>query len=209
MEDLVEKTDPTSESAQATETETVTEQDPLKQELERVQKKETRSELEKAAFSLKKTAERLKELGGDPVSALGIESKKETEPESDDDAPVTVGMLKKLQQETAHKSALQLADDIENETERELVKYHLENSIKSSGNPQEDVRLARTIVNAVKNKQIIEEQSRKIPAKTHSSASSAPAKVEQEVELTMEELAFMRPPFNMTKDEILKARPKA
>lgn len=209
MEDLVEKKGPTSEPKVEEKvvieekTEITPEQDPLKIELERVQKV-GRTEKEKAEFSLKKTADRVKELGGDPNTILGIVKE---EPNEDDDKPLTVGMYKKIQQESATKTALELADDIQNETERELVKYHLDNSIKSSGIPSEDLKLARSLVNAVKNTQIIEETKRKTEAKAHSSASGSPA-IDNEIkgELTADEKLFLGKPFNMSKIDILKLR---
>ena len=212
MEDLVEKVVPTPETTEVetkveveTPTEVETEQDPLKIELERVQKV-GRTEKEKAEFSLKKNAERLKELGGDPNTILGIE-KETPEVNEDDDQPLTVGMYKKIQQESATKTALQLADEVQNETERELVKYHLNNSIKSTGNPTEDMKLARALVNAVKNSKIIEESTRKISAKKYSGSSGVPAR-DNEVkgELTEQEKLFLGKPFLMTKEQILKAR---
>lgn len=214
MEDIVEKSDSTSEEANAeeaqveetsdeiTETET-TEQDPLKTELERVQKSRYTEE-EKAEFTFKKQAERLKALGRDPASILGIEDGEESY--SDDDTPLTVGMLKRMEQEKASKTALQQADDIKSDVERELVKFHLQNTIKSTGNPSEDLKLARALVNAVKNTQIIQETTRKTPAKTHSNSSGVDGKQEETVSYTPEELAFMKPPFNATPADILAAR---
>jgi hypothetical protein len=195
IEDIT-KVAPTSDAAK--ETENVPEQNPLKAELEKVKNKEGgKTELEKAIFKKNQIEARIKELKGDT----------EEEVESDDDdAPVTVGMLKKIQQETAAKTALQLTNDIADETERELTKYHLQNSIKSTGNPAEDLNLARAIVNAAKNKQILEEIARKPPAKTFSSSSGAPANINVEQELSPEEIQFTKPPFNMSKAEILKAR---
>lgn len=208
MEDLIEK-DPTSESEQVEETQVeTTEQDPLKEELEKVQRKEGKTEAEKAAFSLKKNAERAKELGIDPAEVLGLSRSVVEDDIDEDEKPITIGMWKKMQQETATKTALQIAEDIESDTERELTKYHLENTIKSTGNPTEDVNLARAIVNAAKNKQIIEESTRKTEAKTFSSASSAPLKHEEEVELTKEEMMYTQAPFFLSKDEILAARKK-
>lgn len=213
QEDLIEKKDVTPASEEkveetevTTEVET-TEQDPLKTELERVQKS-GRTEKEKAEFSLKKNAERVKALGGDVASILDIDNI-ETDNE-DDDKPLTIGMLKKMQQEGASKTAYQEADNIQNETERELVKYHLQNTIKSTGNSTEDLKLARTIVNAVKNAQIGEEIARKSTAKTHSNASSANAKDTGEVkgELTEQEKLFLGKPFNLSRETILKARTK-
>lgn len=215
MEDLVEKeVDPTSEPTEEveaeeevqTETEAEPEQDPLKTELERVQKV-GRTEKEKAEFSLRKNAERVKALGGDPNSILGIE---EDNFEEEDDQPVTLGMLKKMQQESAAKTALQQAEEISNETERELVKYHLQNSIRSTGNPTEDLKLARALVNAVKNTKIIEEATRKSPAKTHSSGNGSPAKDNTvKGELTEQEKVFLGKPFNLSREAIIAAREKS
>lgn len=196
-EDLIEKKDETSSS-------TVEEQDPLKVELEKVQRT-GKTEAEKAAYSLKKNAERAVELGIDPAEVLGL--KADVVIDEDDDRPVTVGMLKKIQQNSAEKSALQLADDISNETERELTKYHLQNSIKSTGIPTEDMRRARALVNATKNSQILEEAERKTSARNHSSASGVDAKnTEIQGELTPQEKQFLGKPFNMTREQILKAR---
>lgn len=205
MEDIVEA--PTSEVAETVveipiET---TEQDPLKNELERV-RSTSRPEIEKAAFALKKNADRFKELGGDPGEVLGFKTE-EVDTDDEDEKPVTLGMLKKMQKDTAVKSAIQLANDIENESERELVKFHIENTIKSTGNPTEDLRLAKMLVNSVKNAHFLEEIGRKGEAKNHSSASSAPAKDTTVTgELTHEEIPFSLPPFNMSKEQILKLR---
>lgn len=192
QEAIKETVDSTSEDTQV---DSSTEQDPLEAELEKVQSKsEGRTELEKAIFKRNQIDNRIKELKGDD------------EPEeTDDDAPVTVGMLKKLQQEAAVKTALQLADEIPNKIESQLVKYHIENSIRSTGNPTEDLRLARAIVNSTKNSQIAEEMGRKTTAKTHSSSSGAPAKHQVEQELTAEETLYMKQ-FHLTKEEVLKAR---
>lgn len=177
-------------------------QDPVKVELEREQKKNVRSEAEKAAFSLRKNAERAKELGLNPEEILGIE-KKELSP----DSPVTVAMLEQIEKDREHKSALQLADNIPDENERELTKTYLKNRIVPSGNAQEDLRLARGLVNSVKTRQILEEQERKTTASSHSSGPGAPAKFERDPgELTAAELPFTKAPWNLTKEAIIKAR---
>lgn len=175
-------------------------QDPLKPELDKIKdKKEGRTLKEKLIYTKNRVERQLRELEG--------EEDIDNLPEDDDDAPVTVGMLKQREQEKATKTALQLADDIENETERELVKHHIENTVKPSGNPALDLSNARAIVNAAKNAKIAEELARKGKPKDHSSGSSAPANKEgQEEELTADELAFTRPPFNMSKADIIKTR---
>lgn len=215
MEDLVEKEEVLTPELPEEEKETIEEpekepeiepeQDPLKTELDRVQTK-GRSEIEKAEFSLKKNAERVKALGGDPNTILGIENDTLI-PDDEDDTPLTLGMLKKLQQQDTAKSALQQADGIKNETERELVKYHLQNTIRSTGNASEDLKLARSLVNAVKNTKIAEEIVRKPVAKTHSSGNGVPPKdLEVKGTLTETEKVFLGKPFNLTKEQIIKAR---
>lgn len=178
------------------ETEETIDEDPLKLELDKVQKK-GRTKVEKLLYTKKRVENELKELGidDDPIG------------EDEEDRPLTVREFKKIQEQSATKSALDLVGGVQNEVERELLTYHLENTIKSSGNPQEDFDLARTLVNAVKNKQIMEEANRKPNAKTHSSASGAPPKKNApQDELTSEELSFMKPPFSLTKEQILAAR---
>lgn len=205
-----EKKDVTS-ATDPVETKVDTIQDPFKDELTRVQNiknPETRTEKEKAEFTLRKNAERVKELGGDPTSILGANAKSETEFDEDDNKPFTIGDFKKFQQETVKKTALQLADSISNETERELVKYYLQNRIVPSGNPDEDFKFARLQANAVKNSQIMEESARKPAAKTYSSASGADAKYDpvETQELTNYEKQFLGKPWKMTKEQIIKAR---
>lgn len=170
------------------------EQDLLKTELENVQRK-GRTKAEKLIYTKKRIEEQLKELGvDDEVSA--------------DEKPLTLGDLKRIQQETVVKTALDLADEISNPTEKDLTKYHLENTIRSTGNPQKDLELARGLVNAVKNKEVLEEFQRKIPAKTSISNPGAPARTQQQEDFTPEELAYMKPPWNLTKEQIIAARPK-
>ena len=174
--------------------------DPVEKELKKVREKGTgRTELEKALFTKQQIEKRIADLSKD----AGVE-----DPISEDDeAPVTVGMLKKLEKERSAKTSIQLADDIEDENERELVKHHIANTIKPSGNPQEDLKVARSIVNAVKNRQLIEEAQRKAPARTYSSGTGAPAKPSEGVfEPTAEEVQFMKAPFNMTPKEIIASR---
>lgn len=177
-------------------------QDPVQAELEKEQRKGGKSEAEKAAFSLKKNAERLMELGGDPSAVLGIK----VDPVSDDDAaPVTVGMLKKIEAEKAQRSALQLADEVQDPHERELTKRYLESTIVPSGDPQGDFRKALALTHSVKNGQIAEEIVRRGPG-SHSTSSGAPAKSpEGEFVPTAEEEGFMKT-FKLSKDQIIAAR---
>ncbi len=102
---------------------------------------------------------------------------------------MTVAMYEQLQKETAQKTALQMADSISDTNERELTKYHIENTIRASGNPTEVARV-------------------QIPAR-HGSAPGAPAlALGKDIVLTPEEMSFMRPPFSLSKEQIIASRPK-
>lgn len=170
-------------------------EDPLKTEFEKTLGAK-RTKEEKLLYTKKRIEEQLEELGIEP------------EEEDEDSKPLTLGMLKRINQETVVKTALDLTDDIPNEMERQLVRYHLENTIKSSGNPKKDLELAQGLVNSVKNQQILEETLRKPNAATHTSGGGAPAKKTQAVEFTEQEQLFMRPPFNLTKEQVIASRPK-
>ncbi len=189
-----------------TEGETITtepSQTSVQEELEREQGKQTRSEKEKAAFSLRKNAERAKELGIDPAEVLGFSTK---EVQEGDDAPATVGTVRQLLAEKERATAEQLADEITDPSERELTKLYLKRVVPS-GDAQEDLRFARLAVTSAKSKQTLEEVGRISPARGHISSAGAPAnKVETEVELSKEEQQFLKPPFSLTKEQVLQAR---
>ncbi len=173
--------------------------DPIKVELAKVKKKgEGKSELEKAIFTRQQIDKRIAELKGDEPE--------DAPDDVDDDTPVTVKMLKKIDKDKSVKTALTLAEDIEEEGERELVKHHISNTIKPSGNAAQDLKNARAIVNSVKNEMVIEEINRKQDVKKSSSAAGAPAKSVAKFEPTAEELKFMGKPWNLSKEKILAAR---
>jgi len=196
-------------TVETVETETT---DPLKVELERVRSKKTPQE--KARESLYHNAMAAKNLGIDITKdeqlkeVFGI--KEEPVEVDEDEKPVTrkelEQLLSKQQQVAAVKTATDLANEITDETERELTLYHIQNTIKSTGDAKEDIRLARALTNSVRNAKILEEQLRKPDAKTHSSATSNGAtKVEPEIVLTAEEKVFLAT-GHITKEEILLAR---
>lgn len=186
-------------------------QEPIDAELEKERAKK-RTEKEKAEFSIKKNADRLRSLGGDPAEALGISTAGgAADDEDDDNRPMTRGEFKKMKQEEAAQTSIQLAEQIEDPKERELTITYLRDRIKPSGDPHEDLRFARQAVNAVKSGQIIQETTRRVAPKTHSSGAGAPANggSDEDFVPTAEEAGFMRPPFNMTKEQIIAQRPKS
>lgn len=174
--------------------------DPIKQERERIEastdKKLTKKD--RLIFAKGKIDEQLKELG--VLDEVAV----------DPTTPVTVGMLNDIEKSKAKNTAVELAQSIENEDERIVVIDYLENRIIPSGNPQADLSLARAAVNSLRNQQLLEESARGGTPKTHSSASGAPsAQTLTTEELSEMELVFTRPPYNLTKAQVIAKRPKA
>lgn len=174
--------------------------------------KEPKTEKEKAAFSLKKNADRLKELGGDPAEALGINPSINLDDTGDisDDTPVTFGTLRKQQLIDGKKAAIKMGEALEDETERTLVVDILSKRLVPSGNPEADLAAARAIANTEKNSQIAQEAMRRTQPKDHSSGGGAPAAgSDDNFTPTAQEAVFMGPPYNLSKEQIIAARPKA
>lgn len=132
----------------------------------------------------------------------------ELDAEEDDNRAVTVGDLKRMKREEAKVTALEMAEAIEDELERQEVMDLLENRIVPSGNPEKDIELARTAVNAERTKRALEEQARKGTPAEHAARPGAPGKTEAAFVPTEQELVFMRPPYNLSQEDIIKARRK-
>lgn len=178
-------------------------QDPVADELARVtERNQGRTKKDKLLYTKQRVESQLAELEaeeGGNIESVSV----------DKSAPMTVAMYEQLQRDQAQKTALQMADDITDASDRELTKYHIEHTIKASGNPSEDLRMARAIVSSVKNGLIAQEVSRTKTAPKHGTGTGAPARTtERAVELTLEEQYYMKPPFNMTKEQVLAARKK-
>lgn len=174
--------------------------DPVKKELEKVEKKKF-SKRERLNFEKRKIDEQLGKLNEDEGIKPPIDA--------DDDTPVTVGMLKQREKEMSQKTALELSEEIEDEDERKLTQHYLKERIVPSGNASADLKLARAAVNSLKNAQIAEEINRKKNPKNHGGAPGAPAGHEKEFIPTEEEKIFMNPPYNLTKEDITRARQEA
>lgn len=179
-----------------TETEPSQEKDPVQAELDRVEAQPKKSKLEKLEY----TEKRIKQQISEEKAKAGIV-------EDDEDRPLTVREYRSIQQEEAQSTAISLAGQIENEAERKLTQYHLENTIKPSGDAQTDLRNARLLVNAVKNSQITEEALRTTKVRTTGSGAGAPPKEKQTTELTKEERDYAKA-FQLSDAQVIAARPK-
>lgn len=133
----------------------------------------------------------------------------ELDDEEDENRPLTVGDLKKMQQEKSKETAIELAAAIENQDERDAVIEILSTRIVPTDKPEEDVKIARELVTARKNAQIVEDLARKQDPTRHSAAPGAPGNTPNVFTPTPEELVFMQPPYNLTQEEVIKARNKA
>lgn len=200
---------------QSTEATTEVTEDPIKAELERVKgQTHGKTPQEKAAFAFKLQAQKLKEQGIDVADILGIKPQtEEVEDSEEEEKPLTRKDLEAIlsQVKPKEKTASELANEIESESERELTLYYLDNVIKSSGNAAEDLRNAKTMVNSVRNSKILEMNSLRPEAKTYSSASSVEIKkTTDNIQLTPEENMFYlqskKDGIPMSKEEILKMR---
>lgn len=176
--------------------------DPLDTELEKVNKSK-RTELEKAEFAKLSIEKRIAELKGAKPAETVVPTG-----EPDDNAPVTYGDLRKRDAEKAAKTAVELAGNIKDEKERTLVIHHLQSTIKSTGNPEEDLKLAYSIVYGKKNAQVIEEITRTSPPRTSGTGTGAPPPHRPNFVPTEHERSLMRPPFNLSQAEIESARDK-
>lgn len=187
--DTVETPNPTPEQV-----------DPIKQELDKVKGKKF-TKKERLEFEKTKIEQQLSALQQEEGNAPTFSEDKNT--------PVTVGMLEQREKNNAIKTALELAENITDESERELTKHYLETKVKPSGNPEEDLKFARAAVNSLRNAQIAETVVRAGGAKNFSSSPGAPLKHVPVFEPTPEEAVFMQPPYNLSKDEIVKLRNKS
>lgn len=164
-----------------------------------------RSPLEKKIVTAKRLIKEIKDETGETIEI--------SNDDEDDNKPLTRGDLKRMEREKSAQTALELAEQIEDEDERALVIDELENTILPSGNPQKDLAKARALAQSEKNAQIAAEAQRKRNAQSRGSGSGAPPKEEDHFEATPLELraAVMvgkKSPKDI-KDFILKARARA
>ena len=185
--------------------------DSLKAELDKVrQKSSPKSEEEKAEYTFKSVARRLQDLGKDPAELLGIKREEEVE---EDDKPLTRKDLEAIMSKIGQpnqKSAIDMVNEISNETERELHQYYLENVIKPSGNPVDDFNNAKAMVESITLRKQLELQNLRPGVKTHSSASSVQINTQQvNLELSADEKMLLDHSKGLlTKDDILNSRKK-
>ena len=142
-----------------------------KKELEDLEGKKPRSELDKAKFSAKSTLKRIAELGGDVNEVLGdfVPKKKVEDDDKEEDKFATKDEFNSLvrNQVIAHARTL-----VGSEDELKLVLWHLDNSIVKTGNTVEDLENAHILANRGKIKRTMQEIARANGAKDGSHGPS-------------------------------------
>lgn len=125
------------------------------------------------------------------------------------DKPITRRELAQIKANEAAQTAVQMADTIADPIAKDAVKAALKRLVPS-GNPDQDFTEAVAIANREKNNKVLEELSRKPIVVQHRSGAGAPLKQDTTGEFTptAEEAGFMKPPFNLSKEAIIAARPK-
>ena len=164
-------------------------------------------------------AQRAKEMGIDVNKIFGITPKEESNDDyEEEDKPLTRKDLESILSNVSKpktKSATEIAMETENEAERELQLYYLENVIKPSGDAEQDFQIAKTMTDAIKLKNNATISSLKPEVKTASSASSfvpnitsnnSSAQLTKEEEMLFRDAQVRGVPF--TKEEIIALRAK-
>lgn len=142
--------------------------------------KKSRTPLEKKKFTADRLLKEIAEEEGKAVAPSTIE---------DDSKPLTMGDLKRIRRDESQSTALSMANEIEDDEEREQVIDILENRIIPSGDPKKDFQLAMNAISSEKNRQIASIAAGKRPVATRSSNGGAPIKTEAQFVPTDEELA--------------------
>lgn len=174
-----------------------------------------KSKVDKIDNRMRILAEERKRLTGEESPAAAAEDLTDISDIVDDpldlepeDAPVTVGMLRKRDARAAGKTAEQMImANITDPEQQATALKHLKDTVKLTGNAEADYRNVLTLTFAAKNTQVIEEVQRRQPARTTVSGAGNPPRVTpQEPEFTKEEQDMMRAPFNLSKAQVLAAR---
>jgi hypothetical protein len=187
--------------------------DPVKTELERIKgQTQGKTQKEKFEYKLQRELAQAKEMGIDIAGLAGITPKEE---EIAEDKPLTRKDIEELLKSSSPKpkSATEMALEIENEAERELHLYYLDNKVRPSGDPEEDFKTAKTMVNAIKLQNQIKLAEIKPTASNHSTASSVQPMKDNNfdnVKLTPDEEYLLKDAsvrgIAITREEIIKMR---
>lgn len=178
-----------------------------------------KAELEKAKRQLEQSKHALKDLA---YQNRELKRKKgeEKEADEDDDAPNLEEIIEKkssemeqrIRKEVSKSTARLYARSLaRNPDEAELILYHYENSIRLTGNIEDDIENARLLANRKRFSADIEERDRALrAAKETAGGASGSHKIprEKQIQLTPQEEQLLKIYPNLKAEDIVKARSK-
>lgn len=122
------------------------------------------------------------------------------------DRPLTQRDLQRIEREKATETSLSMAEAITDPVAQQAVKDALARVV-ASGDPAKDFADAVAIANRDKNNKVLEEMARRRTPVQHASGAGAPLnRPEAEFTPTAIEASYMKHPFNLSKEDILRAR---
>lgn len=159
---------------------------------------------------------RKQKIIGKELAKLGVDEDDDEDDEDDEDdgdidpdKPLTLRDINKIEAKKAQLSVQEMVKTISDAGDQAAVREALK-SIVPSGDPAADFKKAVAIANSDRNSKVLQEVARKAAPLTRSTGSgAAPLRTEQEFTPTAAEATYMRAPFNLTKEDLLKARAKA
>lgn len=192
-------------------------EDPVKTELEKVKgQTQGKTPQEKMAYKLKLEAQRAKEMGVDVDSIFGIKKEEDTFEDSPEDKPLTRKdldeLLNRINKPQVKSATEMVHEKVQNESERELTLYYLENRVNPNLTEEEKYQTAKDMVDALKLKQQTQMLANKPEAKTFSTASSVVINKNNvnTQALTVDEQTILRDAqskgVNLTPEEIISYR---
>lgn len=187
-------------------------EDPIKSELDRIKgQTQGKTPKEKFEYKLQREIAQAKEMGID-VSQFVVKPQIDDE---DGEKPLTRKDLEEAIRNVKpqSKSAVEMANEITNEAERELHLHYLDNKINPNLTEDEKFQTAKDMVNGIKLKNQINLSNIKPEVRTHSTGSSFQPNIKQTFDkekLTPEEIYIMEDANKrgvpISKEEILKMR---
>lgn len=205
---------PETKVAEVTTETTVVTEDPIKTELERVKgQTQGKTPQEKFEYKLKLQLSQAKEMGIDIAELTGL--KADQSENEDEDKPLTRKDLQEIlkSNKPQSKSATEMAMEIENEAERELHLYYLDNKVNPNLTDAEKFQTAKDMVDSIKLKNQMGLTNIKPQVQNHSTASSFQPNQNANVDnqkLTAEENYILNDAqkrgIPLTKEDILDSR---
>lgn len=155
---------------------------------------------------------RKKQIIGKELAKLGAgEDDDEDDEDADEDddidpdRPLTLRDINKIEAKKLQLTVQEMVKSIPDAGDQQAVREALR-SVVASGDPAADFKKAVAIANADRNSKVLQEAGRRIAAQPRATSSGAAPIREEAFTPTAEEARYMKAPFFVTKEDIVKAR---